>query len=287
MQAGLLFLLAVQMLVPIPGAFAQADSSATPASPSFKVGATNVLVDVVVTGHHGTPIDGLSQDSFTILEDGHAQQIVSFEAHSTPAPKPPAARSLSAGVYTNAQAIPDSDTLDVLLIDSLNTPTGNQAVSRRALVEYLKTLPIDKPVAVFTLDTQLRQLEDFTADHTALLGAVEEFSRLPQKSPFLKTQQDTAEQLKNEDEKIESALALKPGYRSLGQQQMRKLQQFYAVQDSFNIDIRVAVHACRFRSAGALPIRNAGQKKCHVAVGLVSTVGKPGPKSQQSFPGCS
>ena len=129
--------------------------------------------------------------------------------------------------------------MDVLLLDSLNTPTGSQAVSHRALVEYLKTLPIDKPIAVFTLDTQLRQLEDFTADHTALLGAVQEFSRLPQKSPFLKTQQDTAEQLKNEDEKIELALALKPGYRFLGQQQMRKLQQFYAVQDSFNIDLRV------------------------------------------------
>ena len=240
MQSGLLFLLILELLAAIPGAFAQSGSSALSAPPSFKVGTTNVLVDVVVTDHHGAPVEGLSQENFTVFENGHEQPIVSFEAHSAGAPKPLAPPpSLPAGVYTNARATADSDAADVLLIDALNTPTSSQAVSHRALVRYLKTLPIDKPIAVFTLTTQLRQLEDFTTDHTALLKAVEEFSSLPQKSPLLKTPQETAEQMKNEDDKIELALALKPEYRYLGRQQMRKLQQFYADQDSFNINLRV------------------------------------------------
>jgi VWFA-related protein len=240
MQSGLLFLLIVEMLASIPGAFAQSGSSAISPPPSFKVGITNVLVDVVVTDHHGVPVEGLTQENFTVFEEGHEQPIVSFEAHSARASKTrPGPPALPAGVYTNAQAVADSDTADVLLIDALNTPTSSQALSHRALVGYLKTLPVDRPIAIFTLTTQLRQLEDFTTDHTALLKAVEEFSRLPQKSPLLKTSQETAEQLKNEDDEIELTLALKPGLKYLGRQQMLKLQQFYADQDSFNINLRV------------------------------------------------
>jgi VWFA-related protein len=240
MQSGLLFLLILGLVASIPGAFAQSGSSAISAPPSFKVGTTNVLVDVVVTGHHGVPVEGLSQGNFTVFEDGHEQPIVSFEAHSGGAPRPLASLpSLPAGVYTNARSSADSDAADVLLIDALNTPTSSQAVSHWALVQYLKTLPIDKPIAVFTLTTQLRQLEDFTTDHTALLKAVEEFSSLPQKSPLLKTPQETRAQMKEEDDKVELAMALKPELAFLGQQQMRKLQQFYADQDSFNINLRV------------------------------------------------
>ncbi len=48
------------------------------------------------------------------------------------------------------------------------------------MVEYLKTLPVNKPIAIFTLYTQLHQLEGFTTDHAALLKAVDEFTRYPQ-----------------------------------------------------------------------------------------------------------
>jgi hypothetical protein len=60
-------------------AFAQAPVSG--GSATFKVGVT-VLVDVVVTDHHGVPVEGLTRNNFVILQDGHPQQVVSFEAHS-------------------------------------------------------------------------------------------------------------------------------------------------------------------------------------------------------------
>jgi hypothetical protein len=55
-------------------------------------------------------------------------------------------------------------------------------------------LPVNKPVAIFTLGTQLRQIEDFTTDHNDLLQAVETFNASPQKLPLLKTPEDTAAQ---------------------------------------------------------------------------------------------
>jgi VWFA-related protein len=216
--------------------FAQTPPAATPATPTFRVGATNVLVDVVVTDRHGVPVEGLTQDKFSVLEDGQPQTIVSFAEHS-PSINLPAPAVLPSGVYRNTPPAPDSSAADVLLIDALNTPNEGQVQSHRALLSFLKTLPPNKPVAIFTLDTQLHQLEDFTTDHNLLLRAVEEFTARPNTSPLLKTPQQTEQQRKDEDDRLELGLLIKkPG---LGVQMMKNLQQFNANQDSFTISLRV------------------------------------------------
>ncbi len=205
-------------------------------TPTFQTGATNVLVDVVVIGPHNAPVDGLSQDSFSVLEDGHPQQIVSFEAHSPATAAPATPPNLAAGVYTNAQTVQDN-AVDVLLIDSLNTPNTNQIETHKKLLAYLKDLPLTKPVAVFLLSTQLRQVEDFTTDHSALLKAVDQSTHSPQTSPLLKTPRDTEHNLKDEDDLLEMGLAMHNP--AIGMMMMRQLQQFNAEKDSFNISLRV------------------------------------------------
>jgi VWFA-related protein len=234
-----------RLLLFLPGMFAlasvalaQLSAAATPTPPTFKAGTTNVLVDVVVTGHHGNPVEGLSQDNFTVLENGQPQQIVSFSFHPSATPLPSVAPPpLPAGVYTNAEAVADNDTVDVLLLDALNTPVTSQMQSHRVMLEYLKTLPVNKPVAIFTLFTQLHQLEGFTTNHTDLLKAVDEFDRSSQKSPLLKTPQDTAKQMKDEDDALELGLAMQ--MPSVGMMMMHHLQQFNAEQDSFSLNLRV------------------------------------------------
>ena len=219
-------------------AFAQSSPTAAPPTPTFKAGTTNVLVDVVVTGHHGDPVEGLSQDNFTVLENGQPQPIVSFTYHPSATALPSAALpSLPAGVYTNAEAVAANDTVDVLLLDALNTPVNGQVQSHRVMLEYLRTLPVNKPVAIFTLDTQLHQLEGFTTNHAALLKAVDEFTRSAQKSPLLKTPQDTATQMKDEDDAL--ALGLSMQKPSVGMMMMDHLKQFNAEQDSFHLNLRV------------------------------------------------
>jgi VWFA-related protein len=206
-------------------------------APVFQTGAANVLVDVVVIGAHNLPVDGLSSDSFTVLEDDSPQQIVSFEAHS-PSTAPAAAQTpaLPAGVYTNTQAVIDNS-VDVLLIDRLNTPTTSQLEEHKKVLAYLKAIPAGKPVAVFILNTKLRQVEDFTTDHTALLKAVEDSTRSAQTSPLLITAKDRARDMKDEDDLMELAnVANKPG---LAQPLVDQLRQFNTEHDSFKVSLRV------------------------------------------------
>ncbi len=249
MKTSLISFSVICMLTLAPCSFAQSNSPAHPPAPVIKTGTTNILVDVVVAGHHGAPVDNLKQENFTVLENGQPQKIVSFEPHlPTASATPPPAPLLPAGVYTNSQPAPDGAAVDVLLIDALNTPVASQALSHMVLIKYLKTLPVGKPVAIFMLDTQLRQLEDFTTDHVALLKAVEDFTRYPQKSPLLETKADTATEMKEEDRIIEWGAALrKPG---LADMQLHRLQQFHAEQSSFNISLRVQFTLAAFDRLG-------------------------------------
>jgi VWFA-related protein len=253
--SGLFLLIVVHGL----NAFAQAPASGT--SATFKVGVTNVLVDVVVTDHHGVPVEGLIRDNFVILQDGHPQQVVSFEAHSPASTAiTPSRAPLPPGVYTNALARPTSDNADVLLIDSLNTPVENQVRSHQLLLGYLKTLPLNKPVAVFTLTSQLRQLEDFTMDHSALLRTVEQMAANPQKSALLKTQEDAAQEMKDEDKKLEESLGMKKEYAFLATQQMKALQQVNAERDSFSTSLRVTYTLAAFNQLAGYLAGMPGRK---------------------------
>ena len=271
------------VLVLTSGAFAQSTEPPKPLT-TFKTGVSNVVVDVVVTGRNGAPIEGLARDSFSVLENGHAQPIVAFEAHPSSLPATPAAaRKTPVGVYTNQAAASENDTLDVLLIDALNTPTEKQAQSHTILVSFLKTLPVHKPIAIFILDTQLRLLEDFTTDHTALLHAVQEFTAVPHKSPLLKTTQETAAQLEQEDEKIEFALALKPGLQAIGEQQALKLREFYANQDSFKDSLRVGYTLAAFDQLGRYLSGMPGRKNVLWLSGSFPLAILPNPDIKTSF----
>jgi len=72
--------------------------------------------------------------------------------------------------------------------------------AHKKLLAYLKEMPAEKPVAVFVLNTHLRQIQDFTTDHTALLTAVGDSTRSAQTSPLLKTAKETARDMKDEDD---------------------------------------------------------------------------------------
>jgi VWFA-related protein len=231
--------------------------SAVAPPPTFQTSTTDVIVDVVVTDHHGVPVEDLSQDHFSVSENGHLQQIVAFEAHRSSASPPPPVPMPPPGVYTNAPVVSSDGAVDVLLIDALNTPTQNQVRTHQMLIAYLKTLPVNKPVAIFTLSTQLRQIEDFTTDHSALLQAVETFNGSPQKSPLLKTPEDTAAQMKNEDDTLAQAQGVKKPI--MGMERVLNMKKFSTESESFNIALRVGYTLSAFdqlaRYLSAIPGR--------------------------------
>jgi VWFA-related protein len=150
----------------------------------LKTKARLVLVDVVVTNDKGDPITGLQKKDFEVLEDGQPQAISSFEEHHgapiTQIQLPP----LPPHVYTNFPLVQAADSVNIILLDALNTPNRDQAYVRLQMLKYLKTIPPGTRVAIFTLASQLRMLQGVTTDSTELL-AVLNSTKGPQQSPLL------------------------------------------------------------------------------------------------------
>src|SRR5262249_17875851 len=90
--------------------------------------------------------------------------------------KPPAPPR---NTYTN---VPDPSTgsaINVLLLDALNTPPGDQAYARHKIIEYLKTIPPGTRLAIFTLASRVRLVQGFTTDSAVLLAALNKSVPMP------------------------------------------------------------------------------------------------------------
>jgi VWFA-related protein len=145
----------------------------TQVAPQIKVETRMVLVDVVVTNRKGEQIPGLNQEDFRIKENGKPQVISAFEEHKPDSSAPVELPVLPSGVYTNRQAVKPNDSVNVLLIDMLNTyPWFQKAVCEQA-IKFLATMPTGTRIAIFTLnDQRLRLVRGFTTDFSGLSVAL-------------------------------------------------------------------------------------------------------------------
>lgn len=124
-------------------------------APDLRSTSRVVLIDVVVTDKKNQPVRGLSQNDFTIMENGQTQNIASFEAID------PASKS--------------SPPRTILVIDELNTHFHDSAYLRYCLEKLLKRTgaPLGQSVELVALtDGGLRLLQSFTGDADLLLAAV-------------------------------------------------------------------------------------------------------------------
>ncbi|WP_433965341.1 VWA domain-containing protein [Tunturiibacter gelidiferens] len=156
------------------GCFAEAQTAATSSDQIDKSDATLhakaqlVEVDVMVTDRQGNPVHHLQESDFSVFEDKAQQTVKSFDEHETSGSPSPAS-SLPAGVFSNAQVLPEKSPVDVLLLDSLNTPSESQPYLRDQLVSYVvdHAKPGTRP-AIFVLNTRLRMLQGLTSDPALL-----------------------------------------------------------------------------------------------------------------------
>jgi len=131
---------------------AQSVSGQAPTA-TFKAETRAVDLDVVVLDSHGEPVRGLRKEDFLIAEDGSPQTVTFFEEHTT--------ATSQADVAVN-----------VLLIDTLNTPKEDLSFARKRVADYLKKMPAGTSLAVFSLGQTLRMVQGFTSDRALLLAAV-------------------------------------------------------------------------------------------------------------------
>ncbi len=153
---------------------------------TFESNVRVVLLDVVVANNKGEPISGLRKSDFQVFENGQQQTISSFEEHKGAPPVRAQLPPMPAEVFTNFPEIATADSVNVLLIDGLNTTLQDQTFVRSRIVKYLKTVPPGARIAIFGLTSQLRMIQGFTTDSSALVAALNDKSLLtPYKSPLL------------------------------------------------------------------------------------------------------
>ena len=159
---------------------ASATANAPAGSPAFRAKSQLVLVDVVVT-NHDDPMKGLDRDRFHVFEDGRELPIASFEENQPPPSVEMAElQALPEHTYSNLPLYPETNSVNVLLLDALNTPASDQERVRRTMIAFLSTIKPGTPMAVFTLSSQLRMVAGFTTDVAPLIKVLESPKANPQ-----------------------------------------------------------------------------------------------------------
>jgi VWFA-related protein len=152
------------------------DMPANAPETTLKVNSRAVLVDVIVTDHNGNPVRGLKQGDFRILEQGKRQSISYFEEHSAPSFAQQEQKLefpvLPPNVFTNLSPIPTPPVVNVLLLDSLNTPIADQMYLKKAAQRYLKSLKPGSRLAIFTMSLRLSFIQGFSDDPVVLATAM-------------------------------------------------------------------------------------------------------------------
>ena len=138
-------------------------------------GAQLVVVDVTVQGQNGHPVRGLTKDSFQLIESKTPQQVLSFEEHTslTPQARGPELSRMPPGTFTDYTSVAPDGTLNILLMDALNTPLKDQRFVRSQLQQYVIHADPKARVAIFGLTNRLIFLQGFSSDPGALKDAVE------------------------------------------------------------------------------------------------------------------
>ncbi|MGH9510792.1 MAG: hypothetical protein ACRD2U_01515 [Terriglobales bacterium] len=71
-------------------------------------------------------------------------------------------------VFTNFPTRAPPQTINVLLLDALNTPLVDQACVHSQMIKYLKKIQPGSHAAIFALASQLRFTQGFTTDSSSL-----------------------------------------------------------------------------------------------------------------------
>jgi VWFA-related protein len=163
--------------------------SPSSAAPTIKVETRVVLIDLVVTNDKGEAVRGLTREDFQVSEEGVPQSVSSFEEHKSGQPVQIKLPKMPPNVFTNFPTTKSPDSVNVLLLDLLNTEPSDQSFARQQVIKYLNNVQPGTRLAIFALGSQLRMVRGFTTDFAGLSAALDDriLGVNPQVSPVLRT----------------------------------------------------------------------------------------------------
>jgi VWFA-related protein len=234
---------------------AQAPTQAPPPQPDasstvIRVNTKLIVVDVIVQDKAGHPIHGLKPEDFRLTEGKTPQTLRHFEEHSTTTP--PAGIKLPPmppGTFTDYTPIPPNGTLNILLLDALNTPTKDQSYVRDQLQQYVKNAPAGTRIAIFGLANRLILLQGFTSDPQTLKDAVDH-KLIPRGSNLLDDPSGSGvDQIQGSD-LIQTAGTTPTDAEGALVQQAANLQQFEAESAALETQLRIQYTLDAFNTLG-------------------------------------
>jgi len=187
------------------------------------------MVDVVVTKGDDEPVLALHKQDFQVMEDGKPVEIDYFEEHTAKFVPPgalPELPKIPPNIYVNAPATPLDDSVNVLLLDNLNTPKQDQSYVHRQILSFLKSMPPGVRVAIFTLGSKLRFVQGFTTDTSELLAALNDKKNgvSPEKDWSSRSREDNQE----DKDTIATMVAMANGNMTGGIQAVAAAQRDFA-----------------------------------------------------------
>ncbi len=136
-----------------------------------------VVVDVVVRGSDGKPVQGLREKDFSVSEDGHQQRVLSFDVHAFDSGSiaiPANAPALPPNVYVNVPKQPEKGPLFILLLDMANTEElTDQIIARQQALKFIGSKPEGTRFAIFLHYDGLRLIQGFTDDKSVLYSVLD------------------------------------------------------------------------------------------------------------------
>ncbi len=168
---------------PAPVGSAPGQSPAPAGTPTFRVAAREVLLDVLVIDKSGQPVAGLKASDFSVAEEGEAQVLrrVSerYAMDSAAMNQLASAPALPPNTFSNYTPVRNTNASIVLLLDAMDSPVEAQMAMRVQLINFLKHMQPGPPVAIFQLDTEMRLIQGFTSDPKVLLAAAQSKRDMP------------------------------------------------------------------------------------------------------------
>jgi VWFA-related protein len=165
-----------------------------PQKATFSTTTNIVVVNVTVLDRDGKPVENLTKNDFQLFEDGKQQRLQSVDfqrltnrtlppvtsANAEPAP-PPEPKGYNPDAEKAAQhsslATKYQDRrLVVILFDFSSMQPAEQIRAKEAAVKFITTqMTASDTVAIQVFGTELRTVQDFTADRDLLLAAISKF----------------------------------------------------------------------------------------------------------------
>lgn len=208
--------------------------------PMLHANAELVIVDVTVQDKNGHPVHGLRREDFTLTESKRPQTVGYFEEHSAQAPAAagPELPSMPPGTFTDYTPVSPNGTLNILLLDTLNTPMADQSYVRSELQQYVKKAKPGTRIAIFGLSRRLFLLQGFSSDPQLLKDAVQH-KLTPRASSLLDDAVGSGATPDAPSDLAANAMTNMPGGGSAAGIVVSSMQQFEAEQKAFQAQLRI------------------------------------------------